>query len=131
MYVSIKCSIKDIFDAAFKSAAIAALGEAVREAVDADKNFSTQKTEKIAIALMASASVTADDKAKPSQLKASVNIDGVLTGGTGQAFKATGNGKMDGLNAKKLERDVADLIESVATDLMKSKVIPQMLKMKP
>ena len=131
MYVTIKCTVKDIFDAAFKSAALAALDDAVRGAVDAEKTFSTKKSEKLAIALIATASVSADDKANPKQLKAVVAVDGVLTGGTGQAFKASGNGKMDGVNAKKLERDVADLIESVAGDLMKSKVIPQMLKMQP
>jgi len=59
-------------------------------------------------------------------------IDGLLTGsGAGQAFKASGGAAMDGLNARKLDRDVAGLIDSVVVDLMKDKVIPQMLKMKP
>ena len=132
MYVLIKSSIKDVFDAAYKAAALTALTDGIRDAVDADKNFSTKKEEKLTIALTASASVTADDKTAPKQLKASVSIDGVLTGsGTGQAFKASGNGGMSGLNAKKLERDVADLVDSIVSDVMKSKVLPQMLKMKP
>ena len=131
MYVSIKGTIKEIFDAALKTAALAALCDGIRDAVEADKSFDTKKTEKVAIALTASASVSADDKAAPKQVKAAITIDGVLTGGTGQAFKATGNGKMDGVNAKKLERDVADLIDSIVVDVMKNKVIPQMLKMKP
>jgi hypothetical protein len=132
MYVSIKCSIKDVFDSALKSTALAALSDGIRDAVDADKNFSTKKAEKVTLVLTASASVSADDKAKPKQLKASVAIDGLLTGGVaGQAFKASGNATMDGLNARKLDRDVAGLIDSVVVDLMKDKVIPQMLKMKP
>jgi|SoiMethySBSTD1v2_1073268.scaffolds.fasta_scaffold421418_2 hypothetical protein len=132
MYVSIKCSIKDVFDPAFKAAALTALSDGIRDAVDADKNFSTKKAEKVALVLTASASVSADDKAKPKQLKATIAIDGLLTGsGAGQAFKASGGAAMDGLNARKLDRDVAGLIDSVVVDLMKDKVIPQMLKMKP
>jgi hypothetical protein len=131
MYVSIKGSVKQIFDNALKPAALAALSDGIQDAVDADKNFNTKKTEKIAIVLTATASVDADDNAKPTQIKATITIDGVLTGTAPQAFKASGNGKMNGLNAKKLERDVSDLIESIVTDLMKSKVMPQMLKMKP
>lgn len=131
MYVSIKGNIKEVFDAALKSAALTALNDSIRDAVDANKSFSTKKTDKVAIVLTASATVSADDKAKPTQLKTTIAIDGLLTGGTAQAFKASGNGSMDGLNAKKLERDVAELISSVVGDLMKSKVIPQMLKMTP
>lgn len=132
MYVSIKGSIKDVFDSALKSAALAALCDGIRDAVDADKNFSTKKAEKVTVLLAASASVSADDKAQPKRLKATVGIDGVLTGGgAAQAFKATGNGNMDGLNVKKLDRDVAGLIDSIVSDLMKDKVLPQMLKMKP
>ena len=125
MYVSINCTIKDVFDTAVKSAALAALSDGIRDAVDADKNFSTKKAEKVTIVLTASASVSADDKAAPKQLKATIAIDGVLTGATPQAFKASGNGTMDGLNVKKLDRDVADLIDSIVVDLMKNKVIPR------
>ncbi|MDQ6683822.1 MAG: hypothetical protein M3Z16_01730, partial [Pseudomonadota bacterium] len=89
MYVSIKCSIKDVFDPALKAAALAALCDGMRDAVDADKNFSTKKAEKVILVLNASASVSADDKTQPKQLKASIAIDGLLTGsGAGQAFKA-------------------------------------------
>jgi hypothetical protein len=130
MYVSIKCSIKDVFDSALKSAALAALSGGIRDAVDADKSFNTKKAEKVAIVLTANASVSADDKAKPKQMKATIAIDGVLTGTSPQAFRATGNGTMNGLS-KKLDRDVADLIDSIVVDLMKDKVIPQMLKMMP
>lgn len=131
MYVSIKCSIKDVFDNALKGPALKALGSAVRSAVEANKAFDTKKVEKTAIVLTASASVAADDKAKPTELKANVSVDGVLTGGAAQAFKASGNGKLSGVNAKKIDRDVEALVESVAGDLMKDKVLPQMLKMKP
>ena len=131
MYVSIKGNIKEVFDTALKSAALASLCDGIRDAVDADKNFSTKKAEKVAIVLTASASVSADDKAKPTQLKVTIGIDGLLTGGAAQAFKASGNGTMDGLNHKKLERDDASLNDTVVDDLMKGKVIPQMLKMTP
>ncbi len=131
MYVSIKCSVKDVFDTAYKSAALTALSDGIREAVDADKNFSTKKAEKLTIVLTAYASVTADDKAAPKQLKVTVGIDGLLTGsGAGQAFKASGNATMDGVNPKKVDRDVATLVDDVVGDVMKGKVIPQMLKMK-
>lgn len=131
MYVSIKCSIKEVFDNAMKAPALKALGSAIRSAVESNKAFDTKKVDKTAIVLTASASVAADDKAKPTELKAAVAIDGVLTGGAAQAFKASGNGKLGGVNAKKIDRDVEALVESVAGDLMKDKVIPQMLKMKP
>ncbi len=120
-----------VFDTALKSVALASLCDGIRDAVDADKNFNTKKAEKVAIVLTASASVSADDKAKPTQLKVTIGIDGLLTGGAAQAFKASGNGAMDGLNLKKLDRDVASLIDSVVVDLMNGKAIPQMLKMTP
>jgi hypothetical protein len=131
MYVTVKGTVKEVFDTALKAAALKILCAGIRDAVDANKNFSTQKADKVAIVLTASVSVSADDNAKPTRLKAAIGIDGLLTGGTAQAFKASGNGTMDGLNAKKLDRDVADLINSVVADLMKNKVIPQMLKMAP
>lgn len=132
MYVSIKGNIKDIFDSGLKSAALAALSDGIRDAVDAEKSFSTKKAEKTALVLTASASVAADDKAKPKQLKVTIGIDGVLTGTSApHAFKASGNATMDGLNVKKLDREVATLIDSVLVELMKDKVIPQMLKMTP
>ncbi|MBC7939914.1 MAG: hypothetical protein H7Z19_09165 [Chitinophagaceae bacterium] len=131
MYVSIKGSVKEVFDAAHKAAAQKALCDNIRDAVDANKSFSTKKAEKVLIELTASVSVSADDKAKPTKLKATIGIDGLLIGGTAQAFKASGNGAMDGLNLKKLDRDLIDLISSVVTDLMKNKVLPQMLKMTP
>lgn len=131
MYVSIKCSVKDVFDNALKAPALKALGSAVRSAVEANKAFDTKKTEKTQIVLTASASVSADDNNKPTELKATVAVDGLLTGAAPQAFKASGNGKLTGVNARKIERDVEALVESVAADLMKDKVIAQMLKMKP
>lgn len=131
MYVSIKCSVKDVFDNALKAPALKALGSAVRSAVEANKAFDTKKAEKTQIVLTASASVSADDNNKPTELKAAVAVDGLLTGAAPQAFKASGNGKLTGVNARKIERDVEALVESVAADLMKDKVIAQMLKMKP
>jgi hypothetical protein len=131
MYVSIKGSIKDVFDSAFKTVALKALCDGIREPLDADKNFDTKKVEKLAIVLTASASVSADDKAAPKQMKVIVGIDGLLTGTAPQAFKASGNGTATGLNVKKLDREVTGLIGSVVSDLMKDKVLPQMLKMKP
>jgi hypothetical protein len=131
MYVSIKASVKEVFDTAHKAAALKALDDSIRAAVDANKSFTTKKPDKLSIVLTATVAVSADDKAKPSKLKATLSIDGLLTGGTAQAFKATGNGAMDGLNPKKLELDVTDLVKSVVSDLMKNKVLPQMLKMAP
>jgi hypothetical protein len=131
MYVSIKGSVKEVFDAAFKAAALKALCDNIRDAVDANKSFTTKKADKVAIVLTASVAVSADDKDKPTKLKATVGIDGLLTGGTAQAFKASGNGAMDGLNPKKLEKDINELISSMVSDLMKNKVLPQMLKMTP
>ena len=69
---------------------------------------------------------------KPKQLKVTIGIDGLRTGTAApQAFKASGNGVMDGLNVKKLDRDVATLIDSIVGDLIKDKAIPQMLKITP
>jgi hypothetical protein len=131
MYVSIKGTVKEVFDSALKSAVLAALCDGIRDAVEADKTFNTKKAEKVAIVLTANVSVSADDKAKPTRMKATIGIDGLLTGGAAQAFKAAGNGAMDGVNIKKLEREVVGLINDVLGDLMKDKVLPQMLKMKP
>lgn len=131
MYVTIKATVKDVFDSGLKGAAQKALDDTVTSAVQSDKTFDTKKAEKVFIALTCSVSVTADDPKAPKKLKAVLAIDGVLMGGSAQAFKASGNGSMDGLNPKKLDGDVAALIESVAGDLMKGKVLPQMLKMKP
>lgn len=131
MYVTIKATLKDIFDSGMKSAAGKAFESTITKAVQAEKDFDTKKADKTSIVLSASCSVTADDPKAPKKIKAVVSVDGLLTGGAAQAFKASGNGSMDGLNPKKLEDDVTALIEAVAGDLMKDKVIPQMLKMKP
>jgi hypothetical protein len=129
MYVSIKGNVKEVFDAAMKAAALKALCDGIRDAVDANKSFDTKKADKTAIVLTATVALSADDKAKPTKMKAVIGIDGLLTGGAAQAFKASGNGSMDGLNPKKLDQDAVDLIGSVVSDLMKNKVLPQMLKM--
>lgn len=131
MYVSIKASIKEIFDPGLKDAAKKALDGAITKAVQSDKTFDTKKAEKTYIELTSACSVTADDPKAPKKIKAVLSVDGVLMGGTAQGFKASGNGTMDGVNPKKLDGDVAGLIESIVGDLMKGKVIPQMLKMKP
>jgi hypothetical protein len=63
MYVSIKGSVKEVFDAAIKAAALKALCDNIRDAVDANKGFDTKKADKVSIVLTASVSVSADDKA--------------------------------------------------------------------
>lgn len=131
MYVTIKGSIKDLFDPAHKPAALKALTDGIRDALDGHKEFDTRKSEKLALLLTVSASVSADDDTNPTKLKASVTVDGTLTGATGQAFRAAGNATMSGVRPNKLEREASDLIGMVVADLMKGKVVPQMLKLAP
>lgn len=132
MDVSIKVTCKNIFSNDLKAPALKALEDAVYKAVDANSTFDTSKKGKVFIDLAASIdSLTANDKANPTELKLVVTINGTLLGGAASSFKATGNGAIDGVSAKRLDKDTKELIDSVVGDLMKSKVIPQMLKMKP
>jgi hypothetical protein len=131
-YVSIKCDVKSIFDNAFKSAALEALKDAITTAVDGHGDFTTSAKSKVTIVLTSAVtSLTADDKEKPSSLEVKISIDGLLTGGTAAAFKASSAGSADGFNPKKVKEQVGELVDAVAASLMKSKVLPQMVKMIP
>jgi hypothetical protein len=132
MYVSLKTNCKTVFRDEAKKPALAALEKAVLKAVDANSAFDTAKKDKVGIYLTATiVSLTANDKDNPTDLKLVVSVDGTLMGGSASGFKASGNGALNGVSMKTLPRDVADLVDAVVSDLMKNKVIPQMLKMKP
>jgi len=131
-YVSVKCEVKDAFDKTLKPALLKALGEAITTAVNTNSNFTTTtKSKEMFTVSGVVISLKADDNANPTSLEVKVSIDGVFLGGTGQAFKAAGNGKMTGTNAKKIDSDATDLVDSVVSDLMKGKVLPAMVNMLP
>src|SRR2546429_2305257 len=131
-YVSLKCEVKDAFDKTLKPALLKALSEAITTAVNANSNFTTTTKSKETFTLSGAViSLKADDNDNPTSLEVKVSIDGVFLGGTGQAFKAAGNGKMTGTSTKKVESDAADLVDSVVSDLMKTKVLPAMVNMLP
>lgn len=132
MDVAIKVTCKNIFSSDLKAPALKALEDAIYKAVDANSNFDTSKKGKVFIDLTATIdSLTANNKDNPTELKLVVTVNGTLLGGSASSFKATGNGGIDGVSVKRLDKDAKELIDAVVGDLMKTKVIPQMLKMKP
>ncbi len=131
-YVSLKCDAKTIFDPKLKPAVLDALEKAITKAVNANSKFTTSTKSKVSIFLSAVVvSVTLDDKDKPTKMEAKLTIDGTLLGATGQAFKASGSAAMSGLNPKNPGADAAALVDDAASDLMKTRVLPQMVKMVP
>src|SRR5258707_240491 len=79
------------------------LGVDIAPASHADGNLPAATKSKLSFALSAVVvSVTADDKDNPKSLAATVSIEVIFHGDPLQSFKATGNGKMSGTNAKRL-----------------------------
>jgi len=131
-YVEIECEVKDAFDKNLKPALLKALGGAVVPAINAHSKLTTTTKSKVSFTLSVKVlSLTTDDKNNPKSLAATVFIEVIFHGDPLQSFKATGNGKMTGTNAKRLEADARDLVDSVVSDLLKNKVIPQMAKWAP
>jgi hypothetical protein len=99
--------------------------------VDAEKVFSTKKAEKAATVLTASASVASTTRLNRSNSSHHRHRRPAHRhrGGPGiQGFRQRRHGRFERQEAGP---DVATLIDSIVVDLMKDKVIPQMLKMTP
>jgi hypothetical protein len=126
--VSAKCDVKEIFDKALKSAVLEQALETIKNQVEKNKQLSFEDKCKEGWHLKVTVSVNADDPKNPDSLEAKVAVDGVSLGGSLSGFKASGNAKASGINAKKLEKEAKMIVHEALDDLMAKRVIPQLLK---
>ena len=128
MYITLKCIFK-LYDRALEPAVKKAAEARIAKAVEAQSGMSLKKKDDQNVVLTVTVALDADDKKAPKQLKATITIEGVLLGRSAALLNATGHGKMDGLNPKKIDGDAAFVGDSAVADLMKDKVIPALLKL--
>ena len=122
-----KCEVKEIFDKNLKTAALKLVKATIKTAVDGAKGLEYDEKNKQGWLLTVTVtSVNVDDEKKPTTLEAKVLIGGVHT--TFKGFTATGNSKASGINAKKMEDEVAFIVQDAVKDTMTKRAIPQMLK---
>src|SRR5689334_1525768 len=123
--VSVKVEVKKIFDKDLTKAVSEQLKSTIEDAVNKTKGLAVDKNCKEGWFLTATVVLLdVDDPASPKTMEAKIQIDGVELGGAASSFKANGSGKMSGVRAKKIEDDAAGLVNDIAADLMKDKVIP-------
>ena len=127
--VSAKCDVKDIFNKDLKPEVLKQMKLTIQTLVDKSKGLEYKDNCKEGFLLTATLlSLAGDDKEKPTSLEAKVLIVGVAVGGTASGFKASGNAKVSGINAKKIEEDAKFVVGEAVGSLMTKQVIPQMLK---
>jgi hypothetical protein len=72
-------------------------------------------------------SLEADDPKNPTSVKLKMTIDGVPADG-GKGFHADGKTNADQIRAKKLEKDINEVVAGVVTKMMTKDVLPTMVK---
>lgn len=111
--ISIKTSADKVSKCVSKDAALKALKSSVEVALKAAK-VDLDTSAKQGFALMAKiVSITADDDEKPTKVDAKLEVTLTYMGGSTKVIKASNGGSVDGVNAKKVDSAVADLIDGV------------------
>ena len=127
--VSAKCEVKDIFDKALKSAVLEQIRETVENQVNKTKGLSFDDKCKdgwhLTVIVL---SLDVDDAKNPDTMEAKVAVSGVSLGGAASGFKASGNAKASGINAKKIEKEARMIVHEALDDLLAKRVMPQLLK---
>ena len=122
-----KCEVKDIFDKNLKTAALKLVKSTIKALVDRANGLKYDEGNKQGWLLSVTVtSVDVDDVNKPTTLEAKVIIGAVHTAFKG--FNASGNTKVRGINAKKMDDEVASIVQDAVKDTMTKRAIPQMLK---
>lgn len=128
--ISIKTSADKVSKCVSKDAALKALKASIGSALNAAK-VDLDTGAKQGFALMAKiVSITADDDEKPTKLDAKLEVTLTYMGGSTKVIKASNEGSVDGVNAKKIDSAVADVIDGViAAQFDKSgKLVKEMAK---
>jgi hypothetical protein len=123
-----KCDVKDIFDNKLKAAALKLVKSTIKTLVDGAKGLTYDEGNKQGWLLSVTVtSVDVDDANKPTTLEAKVLIGAVHSAFKG--FNASGSAKASGgINAKKMDQEVASIVQDAVKDTMTKRAIPQMLK---
>src|SRR5262249_4856595 len=125
--VAAKCIVKKIFDDKLEKAVLQQMKDTIEAAINKTKGLVFDKNCKDGWLLEATV-VLLDVDDPPTKMEIKVTIDGTSFGGSASSFKANGGAKASGVRPKKLEEDAKGLVNDVFDDLLKSKVIPQLLK---
>ena len=129
-FVSVKCEAKEVFDSKLKAGLIKAMTETIASAIDKNSNgkLTTKGTKDEGFLLTATlASLTADDKAKPTKLDAKTTISVLSIGSTAKAFNGSKGGSTNGFGSR-VQPAAEDLVVSILDDFM-PKVIQTMLSL--
>jgi hypothetical protein len=127
--VALKCEVKEIFDKDLKPAVLQQIKKTVQTLVDKTNGLAFEEKCKDGCMLTATVvSLKVDNADTPKAMEAKVLIEGVPLFGTAKGFKANGNSKASGINAKRIEDEAKSFVEDVLKDVMTKQAIPQMLK---
>lgn len=125
-----KSEIKDIFDKSLKPVVLETIKKTIKSSVDKKKSKGIHFDDKCKngwLLKVTILSLKADDAKSPKSLEAKASIEGLPLFGV-DGFRAKGGAKFSGVNAKKIENDVKDLVSGVLDALMTKEALPAMLK---
>ena len=127
--VALKCDVKDIFDKDLKQAVLQQIKKTIQTMVDKTNGLAFDERCKDGWMLTATVvSLKVDNADNPKVMEAKVLVEGVPLFGTAKGFKASGNSKTSGINAKKMENEAKSFVNDALKDVMTKQVLPQMLK---
>jgi hypothetical protein len=127
--VAAKCDVKKIFNKDLTKPVCEQIKDTIETLVNKTKGLVFDKNCKDGWLLTATVlSLDVDDPDKPTSMEAKIQIDGMAFSQGASTLKATGNAKMSGVRAKKIENDATALVKDILEDMMKDKVIPAITK---
>jgi len=130
LFVTVKCDVKDVFDAALKPGILKAMGANITDSINNKSGGKLSTKDKSAEGFILSASVTslkADNKDKPTKLDAKAAVSVIAVGSTAKAFNGSSGASLTGVGS-----NVQSAAEGLVTDLLDDfmpKVIKTMLSL--
>jgi hypothetical protein len=126
--VAAQVEFKDIFDKNLKDPIENTIKDTIQPLVDAtngwfnyDKNCKDGWMIRVVVT-----SLEADDPKNPTSIKLKMTLGGVPSDG-GKGFSADAKSNADGIRAKKLEKDVTEVVGGVVTKSLTKDVLPTMV----
>jgi hypothetical protein len=126
-FVSVKCEVKDVFDAKLKPGLLKAMIASVTDAINKKSGgkFSTTEKSKEGFLLMSTlTSLKVDDEDAPKKMDAKLAFSVMAIGSTAKAFNGTTGGSLNGVGSD-LQSSAEDLVTSLLEGFM-PKVIKTM-----
>ncbi len=125
-FVSVKCEVKDVFDAKLKPGLLKAMTASVTDAINkSGGKFSTTEKSKEGFLLMCTlTSLKVDDEDAPKKMDAKLAFSVMAIGSTAKAFNGTTGGSLNGVGSD-LQSSAEDLVTGLLEGFM-PKVIKTM-----